>query len=119
MAQHLHLGKQGETLACRYLTSKGYRLLARNWRSHHWELDIVADHYGEIVFVEVKTRTTEDFAPALSSITPEKQEFLRKAAGCYLREHGLDAPVRMDVIVVVGSEPNFEIRHYRGTTGEL
>lgn len=119
MASHNILGAQGETAACRYLAQKGYTLLDRNWRYEHLELDIVAEFYGEIVFVEVKTRSDEHFAPALSSIDDAKMENIRKAAGAYLRQNGLDQPARIDAIVVIGSKPPFEIRHHKGTTGIL
>ena len=119
MAQHNTLGTLGEKAACRYLAQKGYTLLDRNWRHEHLELDIVAEFYGEIVFVEVKTRSDEHFAPALSSIDDTKMENIRKAAGAYLRKHGLDQPARIDAIIVVGSKPPFEIRHYKGTTSDF
>ena len=56
MADHNELGREGEDEALLYLTQKGYTLLARNWRIGHLEIDIVAEWFGEIVFVEVKTR---------------------------------------------------------------
>ena len=56
MADHNELGREGEDEALLYLTQKGYTLLARNWRSGHLEIDIVAEWFGEIVFVEVKPR---------------------------------------------------------------
>ena len=74
MARHNELGLAGEEEACRYLMHRGYRLLDRNWRVGHLELDIVADYYGEIVFVEVKTRSSqkiEDFEEEQSGKTGE------------------------------------------------
>ena len=56
MAAHNELGAQGEYEALLYLTKQGYTLLAHNWRVGHLELDIVAEQWGEIVFVEVKTQ---------------------------------------------------------------
>ena len=54
MATHNELGRLGEDEALFYLTLKGYHLLDRNWRFEHYEIDIVAEWHGEIVFVEVK-----------------------------------------------------------------
>ena len=65
MAQHNELGRLGEQQACRYLAEKGYSLLARNWRLGHLEIDIIADYFGEVVFVEVKTRSSEAIAEAV------------------------------------------------------
>lgn len=72
MADHNELGREGEDEALLYLTQKGYTLLARNWRIGHLEIDIVAEWFGEIVFVEVKTRRDEHFAPAAEAVTLHK-----------------------------------------------
>ncbi len=114
MATHNILGQIGEEEACRYLIRKGYTLLERNWRVGHLELDIIAECYGEIVFVEVKTRSNEDFATALEAVDEEKLENLRRAAGHYLHLHHLDQPIRFDVITVVGTQKPFVITHYVG-----
>ena len=114
MASHNILGQIGEEEACRYLIRKGYTLLDRNWRIGHLELDIIAEWYGEIIFVEVKTRSNENFAPALWAIDDEKMKNLRLAAGHYLHIHDLDQPIRFDVITVVGTQKPFTITHYEG-----
>ena len=114
MATHNILGQIGEEEACRYLIRKGYTLLERNWRVGHLELDLLAECYGEIVFVEVKTRSNEDFATALEAVDEEKLENLRRAAGHYLHLHHLDQPIRFDVITVVGTQKPFVITHYVG-----
>ena len=114
MATHNILGQIGEEEACRYLIRKGYTLLDRNWHMGHLELDIIAEWYGEIIFVEVKTRSNEDFAPAISAIDEEKFKNLRIAAGSYLHLHNLDQPIRFDIITVVGTHRPFTITHYEG-----
>ena len=63
MASHNILGQIGEEEACRYLIRKGYTLLDRNWRIGHLELDIIAEWYGEIIFVEVKPAQTKILLP--------------------------------------------------------
>ena len=114
MATHNLLGQIGEEEACRYLIRKGYTLLDRNWRYGHRELDIIAEWYGEIIFVEVKTRSNEDFLPAISAIDEEKLKHLRIAASHYLHYHDLDQPIRFDIITVVGTKKPFTITHYEG-----
>lgn len=59
MAQHNELGKWGEDLAARMLEDKGYRIIARDWRDGHKDLDIVAIDDGWLVVVEVKTRRND------------------------------------------------------------
>lgn len=113
MAQHNLLGKKGEEAACRYLANNDYRLLSRNWQAGHLELDIVADYFGELVFVEVKTRTNEDFATAESAVTLDKMDNLINAAKMYMTYYHLDQPCRFDIITVVGSEGNFSIDHFK------
>ena len=114
MASHNILGQIGEEEACRFLIRKGYTLLERNWRVGHLELDIIAECYGEIIFVEVKTRSNEDFAPAITAVDDEKIKNLRLAARHYLSIHNLDQPIRFDIITVVGSPRPFTITHYVG-----
>ena len=114
MAQHNLLGKIGEEAACRYLAKNDYRLLSRNWQAGHWEIDIVADDFGELVFVEVKTRTNEDFASAESAVTLDKMDNLIAAARMYMAYYHIDQPYRFDIITVVGTEGNFNITHRKG-----
>lgn len=113
MAQHNDFGRYGEELACRYLAQQDYHLLDRNWRCGHLEIDIVADDFGEVVFVEVKTRRNEDFADAASAVTLAKKQHLLRAARVYLAQKHLDQPFRFDVITVVGEQAPFRLTHIR------
>ena len=119
-AKHLALGLTGEERVSRCLESKGWRILARNWRpdgeDRGLELDIVAMHADCLVFVEVKTRRTSRDEPGRSgtsgrrrplrvpvhtALTPAKQGRLARAAGYYLTAHDLwDRPCRFDLICV-------------------
>lgn len=111
MAQHNQLGWEGEEAACRFLMHGGFRLLHRNWRCGHLELDIVAEWFGELVFVEVKTRRDEVFAEAAEAVTQEKRERIVRAARAYMAFFRLDQPFRFDIVTVVGARPPFEITH--------
>ncbi len=111
MARNNQLGQSGEETAARYLMHKGYTLHALNWRYGHLEIDIVAEWYGELVFVEVKTRRDEQFGTPEEAVDREKQQRLVRAANAYLRQHGADQPSRFDIIAVVGEQPPFDIRH--------
>lgn len=112
MADHNRLGALGEEVACRYLSSLDYRLLDRNWRVGHLEVDIIADNYGELVFVEVKTRSREGEFTALGAVDVHKQRNLAVAAEAYMQEHYLNCSYRFDVITVVGEQEPFEVTHY-------
>lgn len=112
MDRHNLTGIEGEDEACLFLSLRGYRLLARNWRSHHHEIDIIADYFGELVFIEVKTRRSEAFRSALDAVDEEKQKNVREAARHYMALNRLDAPFRFDVITIVGEAEPHTIKHY-------
>lgn len=107
------LGKTGEDLAVRELTSRGYAILARRYRSRRGEIDIVCNDNGTIVFVEVRARTTRGCGPAAESITRQK---MRKVTACaveYLARHHLaNRPCRFDVVAIdeaTGSVPEITV----------
>ena len=103
----LALGKHGEDLACRKLRRLGYAILARRYRTRHGEIDIVAMDGVVLVFVEVKTRSSERFGTPLAAVTPLKQRRLTRMALDYLaRSRTTGVPCRFDVVsVLTGSEP--------------
>lgn len=110
------LGDRGERAAARYLRRRGYELLARNCRGRLGELDLVAREGQTIVFVEVKTRRSDDRGHPAESITPDKERRLTRAALSFLKAHGLlDRPARFDVVAVTwpagARRPTIE--HYR------
>ncbi len=111
MAQHNLLGKSGEEYAAEYLISRGYVVRDINWVSGKYELDIVAYRDATIVVVEVKTRSSIDFAYPEEAVTEKKIRNMVRATDAYMRMFELDMEVRFDVISIVGKEPPFEIEH--------
>jgi putative endonuclease len=111
MAIHNQLGHEGEAAAADFLQRLGYRILHRNWRSGHKELDIVAQDGDMLVVVEVKTRTNEEFGRPDEAVTPMKIRRITLSADAYVREFEIDLPVRFDVLSVEGTVPPFVIRH--------
>jgi putative endonuclease len=112
------IGALGEQLAVEHLTSAGLRVLERNWRCRYGELDVVAadDAAGTVVFVEVKTRTSDRFGGVEEAVTPQKVRRLRRLAGAWLAAaDGHWAQVRIDVVGVrIGRGPTPEITHVVG-----
>ena len=104
MAQHNLLGHSGEETAARYLMHEGYTLHDINWRCGHLEIDIVAEWYGEIVFVEVKTRTGDILALPSEAVTRAKQERYRKIALFLCAKLQREVSVRYDVASVLDGE---------------
>ncbi|CCZ38399.1 uPF0102 protein BFAG_00030 [Bacteroides fragilis CAG:558] len=113
MAEHNLLGKAGEDAAVQYLEQHEYTIRHRNWRKGHLELDIVAAQNGELIIVEVKTRTDTDFALPQDAVTPQKIRRTVIAADTYIKLFQIDASVRFDIITVVGKVGNFRIEHIK------
>ena len=94
-------GERGETLALDYLRKQGYRLLDRNWRFGHRELDLVMLEGETVVFVEVKARSSTAFGTPGAFVDGEKRGNLIRAAEAYLVQKGLtEAFTRFDVVEV-------------------
>ena len=99
--QEILLGRKGESHAARFLTAKGFRILARNFATPVGEIDILARYKEFIVFVEVKTRVSEEPAPE-EQINSHKRNQLTKAAKFYLGRYPPPMPpARFDVVSIV------------------
>lgn len=99
------LGKEGEKLACQFLRRKGYRIRERNYRYPGGEIDIISRDKGTLVFVEVKTRKTNDYGCPQESVTKDKQERIRKTALTYIKKNGWEGDCRFDIIsLLIGPE---------------
>ncbi|BAX91824.1 YraN family protein [Mycobacterium shigaense] len=114
----IQLGAMGEGLAVDHLTGMGLRILQRNWRCRHGELDVIAcdDARGMVVFVEVKTRTGDGFGGLPYAVTERKFRRLRRLAGLWLAAQDRRwAAVRLDVIGVrLRPARDPEITHLQG-----
>lgn len=110
MAKHNEVGSWGENLAVELLISKGYAIAETNWRSGHYELDIVAMHDNRVVFVEVKTRSNQDVDPA-DAVTRKKINRIVKAANAYILAKDLPHEAQYDIITIVGNPQEYTIEH--------
>ena len=93
-------GRRAEQLACEYLVGKGLSLSERNFRCRHGEIDLIMQHDGTIVFVEVRYRRHARYGSALESVTAAKQQRLIRTALHWLQQHriGQATGTRFDVI---------------------
>ena len=99
-------GRRGEDEAVRHLTARGVTVLARNVRYPDGEIDVVAEHEGVLLFVEVKWRRTPARGSAAESVTPRKRARLVRAARRYLAGNpGRPRPVRFDVVAIEEEPP--------------
>lgn len=94
-------GDASEQLAEQYLVERGYRILDRQFLTRMGEIDLVAEQGGEIVFVEVKARHTDEFGYPEAAVTKSKLRKIANTAELYLRIKQLtNKPFRIDVVAI-------------------
>lgn len=101
MAEHNELGKTGEELAEKHLQRIGYRVVQRNWRFGHDEIDIIAFDGDWLVIVEVKTRTTDHFGEPEMEVKPAKQRAIVRTADAYIQTIDFKGETRFDVVGIL------------------
>ena len=114
-------GNTGEAIAADYLMRQGYRILERQYRFLRNEVDLIcfepAEAYeqgGELVFVEVKTRTGLSFGTPEEAVSEKKKEHVIRAAEAYLHENRMDGmPCRFDVVAVLLGTGEPQVRHHK------
>lgn len=108
------LGKRYEEKACRYLESKGMKMVEKNFRCRQGEIDLIGLHEGYLVFVEVKYRA-ENAGHAAEAVTEAKQRKICRTADYYRYRHriGEDRAMRYDVVAMQGTENNLRIVWYK------
>jgi putative endonuclease len=100
-APHLEVGRWAETEAARHLGARGLRLLTRNFRCRHGEIDLIMRDRAQIVFVEVRYRADDRFGDGFDTMTRSKRRRLLTAARWYLASRGAEhVPCRFDVVSV-------------------
>ena len=106
------IGNAGEDLACRYLEKQGFKILERNKHySRFCEIDIIAEFKNTIVFVEVKTRKSNDFGTPFEAISRTKYDNIKKGIQYYLSENKVKN-YRIDVIGIT-LKPEMKIEHLK------
>lgn len=108
-------GNRGERAAARFLRQAGFRILQRNARSQFGEIDLICREGETLVFVEVKTRTSQHFGHPAEAVDRRKQRQLTRAALAWLKRRGwTECACRFDVIAITwepGQSPVIE--HFR------
>jgi putative endonuclease len=122
LAPHLATGIEGEDAAFFHLRRKGYTVVARRWSSGEMpgDVDLIAWQGPRLCFVEVKTRTARDAAPAEITVDSQKRNTLRRLARQYLRQLPQETapPVRFDVLsVYLVPDQEKEFAHFEGAFG--
>lgn len=111
------LGKRGEEVALEYLLRQGMKLLERNWRCGHKELDLIMEDGAFIRIVEVRTREYPSIMEPFESITVQKRNKVIAAARGYMAQKGRflcgSREVVFDVVSVLFNGELFEIKYLR------
>ncbi|HUH12847.1 MAG TPA: YraN family protein [Longimicrobiales bacterium] len=112
MARTHELGRDGEALAARYLEDRGWRILARNFRSGHKEIDLVARRGHTVAFVEVKTRSGGRWGHPLEAVNALKRREIERVALRWMQLRGRDGDLyRFDAVAIhwrAGEAPRVE-----------
>lgn len=113
MAAKDELGARGEAIAARFLEHAGFTILERNWRCAQGEIDVVARIGRELVFVEVKTRSSIAFGHPLEAITAPKLARLRRLAAAWCQAHPVAyESIRIDAIgIIAPADGEVEVDH--------
>ena len=110
------IGKQGEIVACRYLQERGYKILTRNFKCKQGEVDIIAwdENADELVFIEVKTRTSSKYGMPADAVNEVKQKHIYRSAEYYVYRNRIkNVSIRLDIIEIHVYESRFYINHIK------
>ncbi len=118
LPRNIRVGKKGEEIAREMLKEKDYKILEANCKNKYGEIDIVALKEGDVVFVEVRTKTGKNFGSPEDTIKAKKKERLKRNAKGYIKFNKIENPYRIDAVCIVLNE-NMEVQrktHYENIT---
>ena len=115
--EHLRRGELGERAAKSHLRRQGLKFLAANFRSERGEIDLIFREDDCLVFVEVKTRSSEDWTRPAAAVNVRKRRLLSQTALDYLRRlKNPEVKIRFDIVEVLLADGNVrEVRHLPNT----
>ena len=105
-------GKIGEDEAAEYLMAKGYEVIARNYRFKKSEIDIICRYQELLVFVEVKTRSSNAYGEPEEFVTASQQAAVLRAAENYVIEEDWQGDIRFDIIAILKQGRKEELTHF-------
>ena len=106
------LGVLGEEKACDFLRAKGHRIVSRNWRGSHLEVDIISEDAAGLHFVEVKTRLAPAGTAPEEKVDGRKRQRISAAALKFLNQSGSDREVFFDVVTVLFDGDRTELSYF-------
>ena len=103
------LGKFGEMVAENLMINKGYQIVAKNWKNRHLEIDIIAKNKKEIVFVEVKTRSSIICGLPVEQVKDDQKKNLIVSANTYIKKNNIQLIPRFDIVGIAVNPNNMQI----------
>lgn len=111
-----NLARTGESLASDYLVTNGYKVLCKNFRVKHEEIDLIVEKDQQLIFVEVKTRSYHSIQSALENVSFKKQRHISNVAQIYCKQNSQFSKhnTRFDVIVVLFDKAtdSYNVHHF-------
>lgn len=110
--EHLNTGRKGEELAAQWLIRSGFKILHKNWRFKHWEVDIIASRNEILHFIEVKTRKSVYYGFPEEGVTLKKLRNLTAAADEYQFRYPGWQRIQFDIVSIIlekNQEPQFSL----------
>jgi putative endonuclease len=102
-------GQAGEDQARRYLEQHGLVLIERNYRCRMGELDLIMRDDEQLVFVEVRSRSNNNYGNPAETVTRYKQNRLIRAAAYYLQRNHLNTPCRFDIVAISNAQNKYQL----------
>ncbi|MEP7269076.1 MAG: YraN family protein [Saprospiraceae bacterium] len=113
MSRNKEIGDYGEKLAVQHLMNSGYEILEKNWRYSRAEIDVICKKSEHLVFVEVKTRSSNRYGEPSDFVSARKEQFMIDAASAYMYEKKYEWKFRFDIIsVLLHKDGSFKLQHF-------
>lgn len=106
-----NLGQEGEEIAKKYLTDKGYKIVEQNWRFKKYEIDLIATINNQLIIIEVKLRSSIEFGEPEEFVNSKKQHFLIAAASEYVKLNNISLECRFDVVSILRLNNTLRVKH--------
>lgn len=114
MYERHETGKIGEEIAVTYLKQNGYQIIEKNFECRQGEIDIIAKDKSDLVFVEVKTRSSVLYGLPKEAVDKRKEKHIYRSAEYYIyRKHLENYPIRIDVIEILKKQGKFKVHHIK------
>lgn len=114
MEKRAKLGKEGEDIALDFLIGKGMKLLARNWRNGHKELDLIMEEDKFLRIIEVRSRNYPNIVSPRETVGRKKQTLVIKAANAFVLEYHIQKEIVFDIISIIFNGPEYSIKYIPG-----